>query len=218
MIVIFPTTFRNVDVIVDVIDFSEDDVTHRVTDPVTDATASEVGIETFLVLFPLIHDALCCSGEVWSQALQFLLEIYVKHGNWKSLTGLLISLLSMARTITAGKLAFDQLDFITPGTIQRVSGIQVGDLYALLFWNGSVTSWVLTDGSFVQDCSIAAGSIYLNEVIGATKYYLIRFLPDKTGYWRLVVRHEGMGVEQVRDFDAVAAGPTFSGLNATFTP
>jgi len=124
----------------------------------------------------------------------------------------------MARTIIAGKLAFDQLDFITPGTIQRVSGIQVSDLSALLFWNGSVTSWALADGSSIQDCSIAAGSVYFNEVIGVTGYYLVRFLPDKIGYWRLVVRHAGMGVEQIRDYDAVAAGPTFSGLNASFTP
>lgn len=123
----------------------------------------------------------------------------------------------MARVITAGKLAFDQVDIITPGTINRVAGVNVADLTLNAFWNDSVLSWGFADGLSTANCSISAGTFYFNEMVGANGFYVVRFLPDKVGYWRIVIRHESLGVEQTRDFDAVAALPTHSGLNASFT-
>lgn len=120
----------------------------------------------------------------------------------------------MARTITAGKVAFNQADFFDSGN--RKTGVTWADVQLSVFLNGSAVSWPITDGTFVADSSVNSGLVYFNEVVGSSGFYLVRFFPDRIGYWRLVLRHRVLGQESTCEFDVVSASPATSGLVATF--
>jgi hypothetical protein len=122
----------------------------------------------------------------------------------------------MARTIAAGRLAFGQVDFFESGS--RKAGIVTTDLQMNAFVDGTVLSWGLVDGSVVADPSIGAGMVCFNEVSGAIGFYLVRFFPDRPGFWRIVLRHPVSGQEAICEFDAVPPFPPASGLNPSFAP
>ena len=122
----------------------------------------------------------------------------------------------MARTIVAGRLAFDQVDFFESG--HRKTGVAWSDLQMRAFLNASVLSWSLVDGTFTPDSGIGAGSVFFNEIVGVNGYYLVRFFPDRPGFWRIVLSHPVLGVEVIREYDAFPAVPSASGLQASFEP
>lgn len=122
----------------------------------------------------------------------------------------------MARTIQSGRLAFAQVDFFESG--HRKTGVVPTDLQMRAFVDGSVLSWGLTDGTFVSNSGVGAGSVFFNEVIGATGYYLVRFFPDRPGFWRFVLLHPVLGTEVICEFDAVPSLPSVSGLQSSFEP
>jgi hypothetical protein len=119
----------------------------------------------------------------------------------------------MARTIFAGRLAFGQTDFFESGA--RKTGLVWSDLQMQMFVDGSLLTWGLSDGASVADSSIGAGFVFFNEISGASGFYLVRFFPDRPGFWRIVLRHPTLG-EVVSEFDAVPTAPSFSGLQASF--
>lgn len=121
----------------------------------------------------------------------------------------------MGRTIPAGRLVFDQIDFILPGTINRIGAIQVTDLDCAVFVDNVPTSWPLGDGSSMSDGTISSGVVYFNEIFGVIGYYQIRFFPNKPGFWRIVVRNAANGIEQIREYDVVPLSPAGSGLVAS---
>lgn len=120
----------------------------------------------------------------------------------------------MARTIFAGRLAFGQLDFFESGS--RKTGIAWSDLQMNVFVDGNVLPWGMANGDSAVDSNIGAGLVYFNEVVGASGFYLIRFYPDRTGFWRIVVKHPVLGTEVINEFDAAPLLPPVSGLRASF--
>ena len=122
----------------------------------------------------------------------------------------------MARTIAAGRVAFAQSDFFESEV--RKQGVVWSDLQLSLFVDGLPFQWAVADGVPISDTSIGAGSVFFNEVSGAVGFYLVRFFPDRTGFWRIVLRHSALGVESILEFDAIPQVPQTSGLIAKFGP
>ncbi len=126
----------------------------------------------------------------------------------------------MGRLISAGALAYEQLDFFfPPGSVSRATGIISSDLVLTAFVNNALLSWPLQDGTMVADSSISSGKIYFNEISAAPGgYYSIRFFPDRIGYYRFSFLHPIYGIELERSFDVVPAGvlrPSTGGVIAS---
>lgn len=122
----------------------------------------------------------------------------------------------MGRLISAGALAYEQLDFFLPaGSVNRVSGIVVPNLQMTMFVNNSVLAWPLVDGSAVADSSVVSGSIYFNEIAAAPGFYSVRFFPDRVGFYRLVFLASSYGIEVEKEYDVLSPGvlrPATGGL------
>jgi hypothetical protein len=88
------------------------------------------------------------------------------------------------------------------------------------FVNGALLPWTLADGSSVPDASISSGTVYLHEISGSPGFYSLRFLPDRIGFWKLILKNGGLGIEVVKDYDVLASGSlkpgSSSGLVASF--
>ncbi len=127
----------------------------------------------------------------------------------------------MSRIVSAGTIAYSQADFYqSPGSILRVSGIIAANLTLTTFVNSSLLSWSVSDGLIVPDSSISAGTIYFNEIPGTSGFYLIRFFPDRVGFWRVILTYSGISQEVPLGFDVVPAGVfkaiPAGGLTASF--
>jgi hypothetical protein len=113
----------------------------------------------------------------------------------------------MGRLISAGALAYEQLDFFFPsGSISRATGITASDLRMSLFVNNTFLHWDLTDGAAVPDSAISSGHVYFNEISGSPGYYSVRFFPDRVGYFRFVFIHSAYSIELEKEFDILPPG------------
>jgi len=121
----------------------------------------------------------------------------------------------MARIAAAGRLAFGQVDFFESGN--RKLGVVWSDLTMSLFVDGQILAWGFIDGAFVADSSIGAGSVCFNEMSGAAGFYLVRFFPDRTGFWRIVLKHPDFG-EVICEFDAFPSMLQSSGMLTSVMP
>jgi len=129
----------------------------------------------------------------------------------------------MSRLVSAGAVVHAQADFFQPkGSVNRLTGIVPASLTMAAFVNSSVLAWPLADGSSVTDSGVSAGTVYFNEVSGAPGFYSVRFFPDRTGFWRVVLRSLALQQEAVLEFDAAPAGVFKAvprgGLTASFAP
>lgn len=105
----------------------------------------------------------------------------------------------MGRLVQAGNLVFAQVDIRTAPSAARTRGVVAGNLISTVFSNNGPLSWPIQDGLSVQDSQINSGSIYFNEIVGCPGFYSVRFFPDRTGFWRVVLT---MGSSEfVLDFD-----------------
>jgi hypothetical protein len=125
----------------------------------------------------------------------------------------------MGRLISAGVLAYDQLDFFFPaGSVSRVAGIPVSGLQMQLFVNNQVLAWPLVDGTMVPDSGVSAGSVYFNEIPAAPGFYSIRFFPNRVGFFRLVFLNPSYSAEVEKEYDVLPPGvlrPSAGGLIAS---
>lgn len=126
----------------------------------------------------------------------------------------------MGRQVSAGSIVYGQPDIYVPiGSNVRPAGVQASSLSVAVFVNNARSSWSLLDGTLVQDASIAAGNIYFNEVMGSSGYYSVRFFPDRTGFWRVILRNPSLQLEWVLEYDVLPSGlfnPSGGGLIASF--
>jgi len=122
----------------------------------------------------------------------------------------------MGRSICAGCLVYDQLDFYQPNSFVRISGVLSTDLSVSIFFNNTMFSWPLISGLNVPDSLIASGFIYFNEFVPS--FYSVRFFPNLVGFWRLVFNDLKLGIEIVKEFDVNSKQSVSqsSGLNASF--
>ncbi len=125
----------------------------------------------------------------------------------------------MGRLISAGALAYDQLDFFFPdGSASRVPDIQASGLQMWLFVNNGVLSWPLVDGTSVPDSSVSSGHVYFNQIAASPGFYSLRFFPDRVGFFRMVFLHPSYGIEVERNYDVLPSGvlrPSNGGLIAS---
>lgn len=113
----------------------------------------------------------------------------------------------MGRLISAGTLAYEQLDFfLPPGSVNRITGIPASSLQMWLFVNNQILSWPLVDGTTVADSGIVAGSVYFNEIAASPGFYNVRFFPDRVGFFRLVFLNQSYSIELVRELDILPPG------------
>ena len=125
----------------------------------------------------------------------------------------------MGRSISAGVLARDQIDIYNPAnSFTRATGILPAGVTLKLFFNNTLVSWSIIDGTSVIDSSIGAGSVYFNEVSGSPGYYNIRFFPDRVGFWRFIFSITVNSTEVIKEYDVVPSsqGNVTGGLNASF--
>jgi len=128
----------------------------------------------------------------------------------------------MSRIISGASLVYSQLDFFQPaGSINRLQGVVIAQLSAKLFTSNSVLAWPLADGSSVLTTDISSGTIYFNEIQSDPGYYSVRFLPDRIGFWRLLITHSALSTEIIQEYDVVPASASAcasgTGLVASFT-
>lgn len=128
----------------------------------------------------------------------------------------------MSRLVSAGAIIYDQPDIYSPvGTINRPTGLVFSNFTLTQLVNGAALPWPLADGSSVPDSSISSGTVYLHEISGSPGFYSVRFLPDRVGFWKLILTNAGMGIDVVLEYDVLASGAlkpgSSSGLVASFT-
>jgi hypothetical protein len=89
-----------------------------------------------------------------------------------------------------------------------------------IFANNTALSWPLADGSLIVDANISSGTIYFNEINGSNGFYSVRFFPDRTGFWRIIITNAGLNTERILEFDIIPANSLKStvsgGLTASF--
>lgn len=122
----------------------------------------------------------------------------------------------MGRTANAGSVVRSQVDLYSSG-ITRQAGIFAAAVTASVFVDNLPVAWPIVDGTSVPDAIVSSGSVYFHEISGTSGYYSVRFFPDRTGFWRLILTHAGLGKQVILEFDVTAASaPISQGLNATF--
>ena len=127
----------------------------------------------------------------------------------------------MGRLVSAGTVIHSQVDLYNPpGSITRQPGVQPIHVAMKAFVNGTELGWTLEDGSSVVDSSIAAGSVYFNEIAAEPGFYVVRFFADRVGFWRIVLTVSMVQSEPILEFDIIASGALkpggSGGLNASF--
>ena len=127
----------------------------------------------------------------------------------------------MSRLVSNGIIIFDQITVYDPAnSYDRVGGLSNTDFTLNLFANNEKLSWSLEDGSSILSANISPGSIYIEEITGATGYYSIRWFPDRVGYWMLSLVYTGNGMEIIREYDVMPSNffpNSNSGLISSFT-
>lgn len=123
------------------------------------------------------------------------------------------------RLIPINRVVVDQADIFAPDDYTRITGLTVGDISHVLFYNNDAQPWVLTAGETVTDAQVAAGKVYFNEITGQPGFYSVRFRPNAVGFWRLVLDYPAGPRTLGLGFDVVAEPPVVaSGLKASFVP
>jgi hypothetical protein len=61
------------------------------------------------------------------------------------------------------------------------------DVSLSVFFNNTLVTWPLVDGSSVLDSQVVAGSVFWGEL--STGAYGVRFYPNNLGHWKLVFKY-----------------------------
>lgn len=121
------------------------------------------------------------------------------------------------RLVQINQVILDQADFFQLDGFTRVVGLQPSDLTLQLFFQNQLQPWPLIIGSGVTDALVKSGSVYWNEVPGSPGIYNVRFRPNTTGYWRLLITYAAGTQIMGQDYDVVTQTPVVeSGLKASF--
>ena len=122
------------------------------------------------------------------------------------------------REVFVNHLVHDQVDYFQADGFTRVTGLTIPDVTLQVFFNNAAQSWPLTDGSSVGDGQVVSGRVYFNEVSGSPGIYNVRWRPNTTGYWRVLLTYGAGEQIMAQDFDVRAETPQIeAGLRASFT-
>lgn len=122
------------------------------------------------------------------------------------------------RLVTNNQTVLDQADFFQSDGYTRIPGILPVQLVCQLFFQNLPQPWPIVSGSGVTDLQVVSGKVYWGEVPGNPGIYNVRWRPNATGYWRLIITYPS-GLQIVaQDYDVVTStNPTVEpGLKASF--
>lgn len=128
----------------------------------------------------------------------------------------------MSRILPAGAVVYDIAEIFFPAnTMNRVTGLTYSSVTPTVFSNNSPLNWTIADGTPIQSGQILSGKIYFNEISGNPGFYSIRFLPDRMGFWKLVLSFSAYSTEFSTGYDIIPAGAftpgaSTGGLTASF--
>jgi hypothetical protein len=112
-----------------------------------------------------------------------------------------------SRIIPAGSIAYGQVDIYLPGPgFNRIVGLNASAASLTAFINNAQLTWTLMNGTSIPDSSVSAGFVYFNEILGSAGYYSVRFFPDRTGFWRIILKFSSIPAEIVLEYQVAPAG------------
>lgn len=126
---------------------------------------------------------------------------------------------SRIRRVEINEVVVDQADIFQSNGFDRVTSLIYNQVQVKLFKDNVLQPCTVVDGTGVTDPLVYAGSVYFNEIPGATGYYNIRWRPFGIGYWRLVLTYSSVAQTLLLDYDVFsnATATTESGLRASFS-
>lgn len=131
--------------------------------------------------------------------------------------GLIPMITTRSRVVLHNRVVYAQVDFLQVDGFTRVTGLTASTLVLNTFFDNTPQPWLLVNGIPVTDAQVASGNIYFNEVPGSPGYYNVRWRPNATGYWRMILTYvPGQQIEAL-DFDIFQGGSQGdTGLNSSF--
>ncbi len=121
-----------------------------------------------------------------------------------------------SRFVQINQVIFDQVDVFQSDFFNPVTGLGPSDIDFSVFFNNTLVSWPLVDGSSVIDTQVVGGFVYWNEL--PTGAYGVRFFPNQIGHWNLVFKFSPSPSQLISlDYDVVNL-PNFveTGVRAAF--
>lgn len=121
------------------------------------------------------------------------------------------------RIVRVNQTVIDQADFFQVNGFSRVLGLTFTDLTSQIFYDNVPQPWILTNGATTSDSQVKAAFVYFHEIPGASGNYSVRFRPNASGYWRLILTYTAGQQIVAQDYDVMAEPSQASGLTASFT-
>jgi hypothetical protein len=124
---------------------------------------------------------------------------------------------------TRGRLVFnnlviyDQADFFTLDGYSRALGLTISQLVLQVYRENIFQDWVLVSGTGVTESQVASGSVYFDTLTGGG--YGVRWRPNATGYWRVVLAYPAGTQILAQDYDVESGTgvvPPGGGLKVSF--
>jgi len=128
-----------------------------------------------------------------------------------------VSAVVRGRIVRVNQTVIDQADFFQVNGFSRVQGLTFADLTSLMFYDNVPQPWALANGATVSDGQVKAAVIYFHEIPGAPGNYSVRFRPNTSGYWRLILTYTAGQQIVAQDYDVMAEPSQAGGLTASFT-
>lgn len=122
------------------------------------------------------------------------------------------------RLVAINQTVLDQADYFEDDGYTRVCGLTVADVVSQLFFDNTLQPWPIVSGAGVRDQNVTSGKIFFHEVPGSPGIYSVRFRPNATGYWRLLITYTSGEQIMAQDYDVVLPpAPAVTGLKSSFS-
>jgi hypothetical protein len=121
------------------------------------------------------------------------------------------------RSVKVNQTVVDQADFFQADGYTRVVSLTTSDITAIVFFNNTLLPWPVVDGSAVSDSQVKSGILYFNEILTAPGYFSVRYRPNSSGFWRIIINYVAGQQILAQDFDVVAeVTAQGSGMTSSF--
>jgi hypothetical protein len=108
------------------------------------------------------------------------------------------------REVFVNQVVFDQADYFQSDGYTRVTGLTIADLEIETFFNNQSLNWALVNGATVTDGQVVAGKVYFQEVTAEPGHYSVRWRPNATGFWRILITYPAGQQRLAQDYDVRA--------------
>ena len=121
------------------------------------------------------------------------------------------------RLVFNNQVVFDQADFFGPDGFTRAPGLTPSQLILEVYLDNELQSWPLVLGVGITESMVVSGHVYFDTLPGVV--YGIRWRPNATGYWRLILSYPVGFQVLAQDYDVepgTGAAPPGGGLKVSF--